>query len=61
MLIFDEKMMIFEAFLGPIHITGTCFLHVFFSFFFDSKIARDDSGSEHTNSELATDFFFVKK
>ena len=32
----------------------------FFSFFFDSKIARDDSGSEHTNSDFGT-YFFCKK
>ena len=37
MLIFDEKMMIFEAFLGPIHIPGTCFLHVFSRFFSTRK------------------------
>ncbi len=32
MLIFDEKLMIFEAFLGPKYIRKTCF-YMFLSFF----------------------------
>ena len=44
----------------PINIPGTCFLHVFLVFFFDLKIARDDSGLEYTNSDLGADFFCKK-
>ena len=50
----------FSAILMPIHTPGTCFSHVFFSFFFDLKIARDDSGLEYMNSDFATDFFLKK-
>ena len=41
MLIFDEKMMIFDVFLGPKYSDKTYFLHVFVVFF-DLKIASDD-------------------
>ena len=44
----------------PIHTPGTCFLHVFSRFFFDLKIARDDSGLEYMNSDFAADFFSLK-
>ncbi len=40
--------------------TGHVFLARFFSFFFDLKIARDDSGLEYMNSDLATNFFLKK-
>ena len=44
----------------PIHTPGTCFSHVFSRFFFDLKIARDDSGLEYMNSDFGPDFFLKK-
>ena len=46
--------------------TGNVYFARFFSFFFDLKIARDDSGLEYMNSDFAPDFcekseFFMKK
>ena len=38
--------------------TGNVFFARFFSFFFDLKIARDDSGLEYMNSDFGADFFF---
>ena len=40
--------------------TGNVFFARFFSFFFDLKIARDDSGLEYTNNDLGTDCFCKK-
>ena len=56
-MILHVKLIIFEAILMPIRIPGTCFLHVFFSFFFDLKIARDDSGLYLTDSDFGEDLF----
>ena len=44
-----------------IHIPGTCFSIFFLVFFFDLKIARDDSGLRLTDSDFGPNFFVVKK
>ena len=59
MLIFDEKMMIFEAFLGP-NIFRKRVFYMFFVVFFDLKIVSDVIDSKNMNCDLGTDFF-VKK
>ena len=40
--------------------TENVFFARLFSFFFDLKIARDDSGLEYMNSDFGPDFFFLK-
>ena len=58
MIIFDETCMIFFIDFDAHPYTGNVFfLHVFFSVFFDSKIARDDSGLEYMNSDFVADLF----
>ena len=60
MLIFDEKMMIFEAFLGPIHTPGTCFLHVF-SRFFSTRKSLVTILVQSIRIAIWPKIFFVKK
>jgi hypothetical protein len=60
MLIFDAKLMIFQAFSGSIYFQWTCFLHVFFVVFFDLKIASDDFGVENTNGDFGATRLSVK-
>ena len=56
---YDE---IFEAFLQPIYIPTTCFFYLCFSrFFFDQKIARDDSALLHMDGDFGTDLFVKKR
>ena len=59
MLIFDEKMMIFEAFLGPNIFRKRVFC-TFFLVFLDLKIVRDISASNDMNGDFAEDFFCKK-
>ena len=40
--------------------TGNVFFLYFFSFFFDVKVVRDDSGLYPTDSDFGTDFFCKK-
>ena len=60
MLIFDEKMMIFEAFLGPIHIPKTCFLHVY-SRFFSTRKSLVTILVQSIRIAIWAQIFFVKK
>ena len=58
MLIFDETLMIFEAFLGPKYIKKTCFLC--FYRFFDLKIVSDVIVLKNMNGDFAVSRWSVK-
>ena len=61
MLIFDEKLMIFEAFLGPKYIKKTCFYMFFFVVFFDSKTASDEFAVLSMNGDSGPTRLSAKK